>query len=930
MPTPDQFSPLGIPALGSESLIGFSVDGITLENPLSESGSSRTFLGRRSDGQSLRVWIAADHLAHDVAFVARFRQEAAQLATLRHVHVEICCGHRTWPAPDGRMLLALVDEASAGVALGDLVRRETLPVRDVLRLFHQACTGLIAVHRMGIVHGDITPDAVLVTVGGAAKLRAFALGVTGYSPERADRSLIGTPDFMAPEVGRGQQPSSLSDLYGIGAVLVTVLTGDVPFPAATALETIHRHGNAPVPDLAISHPEFTLVAPLVARLMAKDPAQRWMDVEDLARDLLVLSNQVAGEVRCRPWSGRRSVPLAALVQTAMAQRREEHTPPPPPKERSSGGTTTISRNSVDVFRNPELFKPTGLTPAGGLPILPPSSAPTTPPKTRAVRRMGPVVPAASTPASQPSSPVVRVLAAPPKTTSYLSQLAAAPTGTPPPGTTTETPKRSRWWLMPITLLLVVVVGVAVWVGRARGERSASPPVVNIPVAPVEQPVGDTFARRIAAIETLAARDPAVALDQANTLRREQPKSDLARLPVALRLTVQGPVVAALRVTHNGEPLAVSADSLLCRRRDDPLSLRIAAEGFRTQEVVIPASSADEVTYTVALLDEPRWIMPAFAPTWVKLLPSPEGVLLASDRKVVVIALADGRELHRLDHTSMPLLPENLTWASVLSAMPDTVRLGVTGGLCVEAGAAGLLPVSEIHRGQASVLALQMLPLTLRLGEEGIFLIERDGSDFALAADNHERRLWSRSLKCSLVPWLTGQGDRLLVIGDRLIQRFSQEGEEVSQVALTSPRTAEPVVCGAAGVVIPTSAGMMRLAAKLQTLPGSPAPVSACAGDATLIVAACGRGLVAWGVDGESVQSKWSHPDVAEANRHVVYVSLTTDCVLVVDDAGAVRMFARADGKVLRTVRTGAALLAPPILVNERLIVVLAPGVACAF
>jgi serine/threonine protein kinase len=928
MPAPDQFSPIGVPVLGNDSLIGFTIDGITLENPLSESGASRTYLGRRQDGQGLRVWIAADHLARDVAFVARFRQEAVQLAALHHVHVETCQGHRTWVAPDGRMLLALVEEASAGVALGDLARREALPVRDVLRLLHQACAGLAAAHRMGIVHGDITPDVMLVTVGGAAKLRSFALGVSGYSPERADRSLIGSPDFMAPEVGRGQQPSSLSDLYSIGAVLVTVLTGDIPFPAATALETIHLHGNAPVPDLAATHPEFALLAPLITRLMAKDPAQRWMDVDDLARDLLVLSNQVAGEVRCRPWSGHRSVPLATRVQTAMSQRQEERLPTPPPKERStSGGTTTISRNSTEFFRNPELFKPTGLTPANGLPILPPS--PDAPPKVRAVRRMGPVMTPVPPPAVLPTEPV---LAAPPKTASYLSKLASAsaPSGTPPPSISAGSVKRTTPWLVPVILLVVVVVGVVTWVVLNRGERPVPPPVVQVPEVPVTQPASDTLVQRIAAITAVSVRDPASALQQASALRQEQPKADLSRLPVALHLIIYGPEAAAVRITQNGEPVAVSPGSLLCRQRGEPRSLRIEAQGFRAQDIVIPASSADDLTHTVALLDEPHWIMPAFAPTWVKLLPSPDGVVLASDRKVVIISSTDGRELRRLDHASAPMLPENLTWASVLSVAPDKVRFGVTGGLCIEAGATGLTPVSELHRGQSSVLALQMLPLTLRLGEEGIFLIERDGSGFALAADNRERRLWSRSIKSSVVPWFTGQGDRLLVIGDRQIQHFTQEGEEVAPAALPAARTSEPVIGGAAGVFVPTTAGVIRLAAKPQVLPGSSGPVAACAADATVIVAACGRALVAWEVDGENVKPTWSHAEVAESDRRLVQVSLTTDRVIAVDDLGVVRMFARADGRALRTVRTGAALLAAPVLVGERVIAVLAPGVVCAY
>jgi len=927
-------------ATSSDPLINFSADGITLESLLRENSSSRTYLGHRSDGQNVHVWIAAEHLTGDAAFLARFRQEAAQLVSLHHMHVETCYGYRSWTTPEGRSLVALVEDASTGISLGDLARREALPVRDVLRLLHQACAGLAVAHRVGIVHGDITLDTVLVTAGGAAKLRAFALGVSGYSAGRAGRSLIGTPDFMAPEVGRGQQPSALSDLYGIGVVLTTLLIGGVPFPAATALEVIHLHGSAPVPDLTAT--EFAVMAPLIARLMAKDPAQRWMSTDDLARDLLVLSNQIAGELRCHPWSGRRSVPLSALVQMALAQRREETRllPPPkerssggttrreetrlpPPKERSSGGTTTISRSSIDFFRNPEMFKPTGLTPATDLPILLPSSG--LPPTTRTIRRVAAAGSAVAAPSATPE------LTTPPKTASYLSHLAAAQpaVGSPPVNVPSRSTKRSVVWLTSV-FLLMSVVSVVVLAVRAHDEGPTLQPLANAPAVPVERPAADNQAQRITEIVALGTRDPAAALGQAAALRRERPMADLSRLPVALHLRVQGPEVSTVRVSRNGEPVAVSPGLLLCRVRGEPLSLRIDAAGFRSQEVEIRASSADEVTHSIAVLNEPYWTMQTFAPAWVRLLSTPDGVLLASDHKVVLISSVDGGELRRLDRSGSSMLPEKLIWSSVLSVAPDKLRLGITGGLCIDVGVAALIPVRELHRGKSSVLALQVLPLTLRLGEEGMFLVEREVSGFTLAVDNHERRLWSRPLKGGLVPWICTQGDNLLVIGDHQIQRFSQEGEEIAAVALPAPRTGEPVVGGAAGVFIPTTSGVIRLVATLDALPGPVDPVNACVGDATLIVAACGRDLVAWDIVGESVKPRWSHREVVAADRRLVHLTLTAGCVIAVDDQGVVRMFARAEGTAMRTVWVGAALLAPPILSGERLVTVSAPGVVSAY
>lgn len=925
MPAPDPAAPT-VSVIGQDPLAGFTADGITLERLLRDGVQSRTYVGRRGDGLAVQVWIAGDHLGRDAAFLERLRQEAGHLANLRHVHVEVCLGHRTWTGPDGRSLAVLVEEASAGVTLGDLARHEALPVRDVLRLFHQVAAGLGAAHRMGIVHGDITPEAVLVTAGGMAKLRSFALGVSGYIAERADRSLIGTPDCMAPEVGRGQQPSSLSDLYAIGASLFTVLTGDAPYPAVTALETIHLHATVPTPDLAASHAEFAALAPLIGRLMAKDPAQRWIDLDDLARDLLVLSGQIPGELRCRAWSGRRPQPLASLVQSALAGRQEQPASlspppaPPPVRERSTGGTTTISRNSSEVFRNPELFKPSGLTPAGGLPVLP--LAPGSEPPPRLQPRIGEGA------APYPSSP----LSSPPRSPSYLSRLAALPTSpvSTPPVTTTVTLRRPRRWIARLLLLVVAVAAgwaIVVSVGPAPSE---APRVVEV-TRPVERqrPGGDQVSIRVAEIVELGMRDPSSALARAAELRRTHPQADLALLPVALRLEVEGPASGAFRVMQNGTPVAMTNGSL-CRMRGQPLSLRITAEGFRPVEIEVPSSPADELIQTVVMLNEPRWAMAPFAPTWVRLLPAGSDVLLASDRKVVLISANDGVERRRLDSGSSPLLPENPVWASVLSLKDGRIRLGVVGGLCVAAAFPGLEAATEVHRGTASVLALKELPLTLRLGEDGMFLVERDGPGFVLAADNRVRRLWSRPLKSAMTPWLAGHGDQLLVVGERQVQRFSQEGEETASWPLPAPRSAEPLTVGAAGVLLPTLDGLFHLEVDLRRVAGVAGPVGGVVEGGGLVVAANGRGLMAWRIAEGGLEPAWVRPDLIPADRRLVHLSIGGDQVVAVDDVGVMRVFARGDGAPVRILRSGSPLLAPPLVVGGMIVVVLAPGVVAAF
>lgn len=953
MPIQDQGEAITLPDLDRDPLLGFSADGVHLERLIHASTAARVYAARSDDGQALEVWIAADHLARDAAFLARLQAEAQLLATLRHVHVEACLGQRQWTAPGGRVLVALLSEATQGVTLGDLMRNDRLPVRDVLRLFQQACTGLAAAHRMGIVHGDLTPDAIRVTAGGTAKLRAFALGVGGYSAERAEHGLIGSPDYMAPEVGRGQQPSSLSDLYSFGAALMTVVTGDLPFAATTALEAIHRNGTAPVPEVATTHPEFAELAPLITRLLAKDPAQRWMGTDDLARDLLVLSGQVAADLRCRAWNHHRPESLATRVQTALLQRPGHQSAAgasataAPARESSSGGTTSISRKSVEYFRNPELFKPTGMTPAGGLPVLP--AAPAQPMTTRTIRRLEATAPhtgaLTTIPSAAAATPGAGVMTsrgtsdrAPAKESSYLSSLAAAPgpssasSPAPSPTSSATAPAgrgRTGWVVAGAAVLVVGIAAVALWPRKA-----STPPVIQAPrPAPeIERPATDALASQIASIRALVPRDPAAALSQAALVRRDHPGADLAQLPRALRLEIVGPVASAVQVTREGEPIAITADGILCRPDGEAFTLTVSAPGYLPQEVQIPASSTDSLTHTVTLLDQPRWSLPPIAPTWVRLLSAGKDVLLACDRKVALVSLNDGSEIARLDQSRAPsLLPEQPTWASVLGLEAGRLRLGLSGGLCVETEVERFGSVREIHRGQASVFGLREAPLVLRLGETGMFSLERDSGTMSLVADSRERRLWSRPVSGGLTPWFTVQGDHLVVVDQQALVHLSQEGEALATVALPAARTGEPSILADQSLLIPTSDGVVQVAGRSASgrLPGLRGVVVAHGTEGGVVAAAVGREVAVWRVGAEGARLVWQQ-QIVPAERQVQFLRLLDDQMIVVDDRGVIRWLAPGDGRVMRTVRPGARSLTPPLVRGQQVVVMLEPGVLAAY
>jgi serine/threonine-protein kinase len=925
--------PLPLPDLPrqADGLSGATVGGVMLNRLVSEDSAGRTYQGRQVvSGRVVQVRIAAEHLAMDPSFAERFRREADQLVGIRHVHVECCLEHWSLRMPTGAPLLGLVSEESAGVSLAELLVHERPPARDLLRLGQQICEGLAAAHHRGLVHGNLTPQAVLVSAGGFAKVCGFALGVSGYAAEHVAHSLTGAPEFMAPEVCRGQQPSAWSDLYSLGALLFTSLAGEVPFPAQTPLEAIHLHLSAAVPDLADRCPEFAAVAPLVGRLLAKDAATRGIDAEAVARDLLVAADLLAGGVRCRAPREDRPRPLTSMVRAALShgsastRQAVPAAPEAAPPQRPSPGTSSISRDSTDYFRNPERFKPAGVTPAGGSPTIP---AATNVPTTRVLRRI-----AATAPVSiDPPAPAPAPPPAPAPVPVTATRIATATVPRPVP------PSRAlpRWLLPALALVLVVGIGVALAV---RGGRSAPPPAPPVakPVAPVGKPLLPLMRsdRQVAAVRAMLASDPATALEQAAQLRADHPHETFATLPLPARLLVEGPGPRGVRVKDGNAALVLGAGGELGRFADRELRLLVSGPGYRSQEVVFPAdASTAEQVRTVTLLDEPAWSHPPFGPSWVRAMALPGGVLIASDRKVVLLDADDGRELARLDHAVLADLPaEGLGWASAVWTSGNRLRLATSGGLCLETevGASFAAP-TVLHRAQGGVLAFAFAAMPLRLGEQGFFAIERVQEGTALVADSPERRLWRVPLTGTLAPWMGIAGDQVVVLDEQGFRRVSQEGEVGPLVPLPARRTGAPLAIGQQ-LLVPTLAGTVLVSALAPLAPRMIAPTShpvgALAGDGELVALAAGRQLQALRLGDAGAETLWRRDDLGR--RVITHLGSSPDGLLAADEGGTVHLLRWADGRVLRTLRCGGPLLTAPVSSAGRLVVVQAPGIVHGF
>src|SRR4051812_8805297 len=161
----------------------------------------------------------------------------------------------------------------------------------------EAADALAQAHSMGIVHRDIKPANLLLSRTGRVKVADFGLARVEDPSDLSSflAESVGTPQFVAPEILQGVPATAKSDMYSLGATVWYLLTGKPPFEAGTTEELLHKHVNAPLPNLKKLRPDLphTLVRAIHTAL-AKEPARRHGTTEQFASALRVHTISVGG------------------------------------------------------------------------------------------------------------------------------------------------------------------------------------------------------------------------------------------------------------------------------------------------------------------------------------------------------------------------------------------------------------------------------------------------------------------------------------------------------------------------------------------------------------------------------------------------------------------------------------------------------------
>jgi tRNA A-37 threonylcarbamoyl transferase component Bud32 len=258
---------------------------------ISVGGMGRVYRAEQSVlGRTVAVKVIHPHLLSDENSALRFLTEARAASQLNHPNsVAVFDFGRT---DDGQPYIVM--EFLRGKDLARVAYEEgPLPFQRIVNVLKQALAALADAHDLGIVHRDLKPeniileplrrggDFVKVVDFGLAKLRADTRAPSVTSPG----IVCGTPDYMAPEQGRGDAIDGRSDLYSVGVVLFQLLTGRLPFEAESPTQVVMMHLSIPVPDPRQIAPERDIPDPLVDvvfKALAKDADRRYQDSTEFA------------------------------------------------------------------------------------------------------------------------------------------------------------------------------------------------------------------------------------------------------------------------------------------------------------------------------------------------------------------------------------------------------------------------------------------------------------------------------------------------------------------------------------------------------------------------------------------------------------------------------------------------------------------------
>jgi serine/threonine protein kinase len=267
--------------------------------------------------RTVAVKVMSEGLAQDASLRERFLREAQAAGSLQHPNLVTIYD---FGETDGHLFIAM--EFIEGADLETLLEQKApMPLTAKLDLMIDVLNGLSFAHRRGIIHRDIKPANIRIDQEGRARIMDFGVARMATSNLTGTGTMMGTPNYMAPEQITGEALTPAVDLWSVGAVLYELLTNKKPFQAETLHRVLFRIVSEPPTDLLGLAPGLPAGLDLVVqKALEKNPDDRFRTASEMANAVAAVRAKMGGPRLSRTVSQRSSIEEAIRVrQQAQAQ-----------------------------------------------------------------------------------------------------------------------------------------------------------------------------------------------------------------------------------------------------------------------------------------------------------------------------------------------------------------------------------------------------------------------------------------------------------------------------------------------------------------------------------------------------------------------------------------------------------------------------------
>ncbi|MFI6758278.1 Stk1 family PASTA domain-containing Ser/Thr kinase [Micromonospora sp. NPDC050417] len=242
-------------------------------------------------GRDVAIKMLRTDLARDATFQMRFRREAQNAASLNHPAIVAVYDTGEEIAPTGETLPFIVMEFVNGRTLKEVLAAEgRLMPRRALEISADICAALEFSHRHGIIHRDIKPGNVMLTLNGQVKVMDFGIAralASGATTMTQTSAVIGTAQYLSPEQARGEPVDARSDVYAAGCVIFELLCGHPPFVGDSPVSVAYQHVREDPPAPSDINRDVTPpIDAIVLKALSKNPLNRYQSAAEMRADLL--------------------------------------------------------------------------------------------------------------------------------------------------------------------------------------------------------------------------------------------------------------------------------------------------------------------------------------------------------------------------------------------------------------------------------------------------------------------------------------------------------------------------------------------------------------------------------------------------------------------------------------------------------------------